>query len=88
MKIKLVKADVKDTRTFLMNIFPNKDEEILSKMIDELKRLGIDSATDLKYLDEEALKGLQSFNSIELKKFTDYLENFGCYSHYDLKIKK
>ena len=66
-----------DLKEFLLDVFPNKDEEKYTKMIDNLKRLGFDSVSDLKYLDEEAVKELDSFNRIEIKKLTDYLANFG-----------
>ena len=66
-----------DLKEFLLDVFPNKDEEKYTKMIDNLKRLGFDSMSDLKYLDEEAIKELDSFHSSDIKKLTDYLANFG-----------
>ena len=66
-----------DLKEFLLDVFPNKDEEKYTKMIDNLKRLGLDSVSDLKYLDEEAVKGLNSFNHIEIKRLTDYLAKCG-----------
>ena len=66
-----------DLKEILIDIFPNKDEEKYTKMIDDLNSLGFDSRSDLKYLDDEAVIELDSFNRIEIKKLTDYLEKCG-----------
>ena len=66
-----------DLKEFLLDVFPNKDEEKYTKLIDNLKSLGFESMSDLKYLDEEAVKELDSFNRIEIKRLTDYLANCG-----------
>ena len=66
-----------DLKEFLLDVFPNKDEEKYTKMIDDLNSLGIESMSDLKYLDEEAVKGLNSFNSIDIKRLKDYLAKYG-----------
>ena len=66
-----------DLKEFLLDVFPNKDEEKYTKMIKNLKSLGFDSVSDLKYLDEEAIKELDSFNRIEIHKLADYLTKCG-----------
>ena len=66
-----------DLKEFLLDVFPNKDEEKYTKMINNLKRLGFDSVSDLKYLDEEAIKELDSFHRSDIEKLTDYLAKCG-----------
>lgn len=70
----LIKMDLKD---FILKVFPMKDDERYSKMIDNMKRLGFDSVSDLKYLDEESIKELEAFSRIEIKRLTDHLTKFG-----------
>ena len=77
MNSRLLNAARMDLKEFLLDVFPNKDEEKYTKMIDNLNSLGFDSMTNLKYLDEEAVKGLNSFNSTEIKRLTDYLAKYG-----------
>ena len=66
-----------DLRNYLEKIFPNKEEEKYSDMMEDFKRLGIDSSSDLKYLNEEDVLHIKSLTSIEVKKLHDYLSNPG-----------
>ena len=73
----MLNAAEMDLKEFLLDIFPHKDDEKYTKFILNLKRLGFDSVSDLNYLDAEAIKELDSFSRIEIKKLTDYLAKYG-----------
>lgn len=62
-------------RIFLRKIFPNREEAKYSSLINDLKDLGIDSVSDLKYLNDETAKCLKSFKSIEISKLIDNYNN-------------
>lgn len=66
-----------DLRTVLVEIFPSKDEEKYSRMLDNLRRLGVDSESELKNLDAEDIQGLDSFSRVEIKKLNSYLKKHG-----------
>lgn len=66
-----------DLTDFLRIVFPNKNQEKYTKMIENLEREGFESSSDLKYLDEEVTNNLESFNRIEIKKLKDYFEKNG-----------
>ena len=66
-----------DLRNYLEKVFPNKEEEKYSNMMEDFKRLGIDSSSDLKYLNEKEIEQAKSLTSIDARKLLASVSNRG-----------
>lgn len=69
-----------ELKNFLKKLFPDREDAKYSSYIEDLKNMGIDFVSDLKYVNDKTREILKSFTDIEISKLIEAYSVFSKFS--------